>query len=57
VTDLHRILKAGEQLTLSGVANGFLPWLLADLARAAKGRAVFIAPDELAMRGLAEATT
>jgi len=52
--DLQRILKAGEPLTLSGVATGFLPWLMADLARAAKGRAVFIAPDDIAMRNLAE---
>ena len=32
-----------------------MPWLAADLARAAKGRAVFIAPDEGAMRALADA--
>jgi transcription-repair coupling factor (superfamily II helicase) len=56
-TSLHRILKATEPLTLGGIASGFLPWLLADLARAAKGRAVFIAPDELAMRGIADAAT
>ncbi|UAK26597.1 transcription-repair coupling factor [Sphingomonas nostoxanthinifaciens] len=53
--DLGRILKAGEPLTLAGAPAGFLPWLMADLARAAKGRAVFIAPDESAMRGLADA--
>ena len=57
MTDLQRILKADQPLTLSGVASGFLPWLLADLARAAKGRAVCIAPDELAMRGIAEAAS
>ncbi len=34
---------------------GFQPWLAADLARAAKGRAVFIMPDEAAMRALADA--
>ena len=54
MTDLHRILSAGESLTLAGAPAGFLPWLLADLARAAKGRAVFIAPDEAAMRALAD---
>jgi transcription-repair coupling factor (superfamily II helicase) len=52
--DLQRILKASEQLTLAGAPAGFLPWLMADLARAAKGRAVFIAPDEAAMRALAD---
>lgn len=54
---LHRILKAGEPLTLSGVASGFLPCLLADFARAAKGRAVFVAPDDLSMRAIADAAT
>jgi len=52
---LQRILRADEPLTLAGVPYGFLPWLAADLARAAKGgRAVFIAPDEAAMRHLAD---
>ncbi|WP_174273288.1 transcription-repair coupling factor [Sphingomonas bacterium] len=55
MTDFGRILKAGEQLTLAGAPAGFLPWLMADLARAAKGRAVFVAPDETTMRGLADA--
>jgi transcription-repair coupling factor (superfamily II helicase) len=32
-----------------------VPWLAADLARAAKGRAVFIAPDEAAMRHIVDA--
>src|SRR4051812_13400565 len=41
-------------MTLSGTPAGFLPWLAADLARASKGRAVFIAPDEAAMRALAD---
>ena len=53
MTDLPRILKASAPLTLAGVPAGFLPWLLADLARAAaaKGsRAVFVADDEAAMR-------
>src|SRR3712207_4464453 len=42
-------------LTLAGAPAGFVPWLAADLARAAKGRAVLIAPDEAAMRALADA--
>ena len=55
--DLKTILAAKVPLTLSGVPTGFEPWLLADLARAAQGRtaprAVFIAPDEAAMRAVA----
>ncbi|MFL6758311.1 MAG: transcription-repair coupling factor [Sphingomicrobium sp.] len=44
-------------LTLAGVPAGFLPWLAADLARAAHGtgqggRAMIIAADEAAMRAL-----
>jgi len=55
VTDLQRILTAGKPMTLAGAPSGFLPWLAADLARAAKGRAVFVAPDEAAMRHIADA--
>ena len=56
---LQRVLRANEPLTLAGVPSGFLPWLAADLARAAHGsskggRAVIIASDEAAMRALAE---
>src|SRR5205814_8371715 len=56
---LQRVLRAREPLTLAGVPTGFLPWLAADLARAAHGagkggRAVVIAADEAAMRALAE---
>jgi len=51
--DLKKILAATTPLTLSGVPAGFEPWLLADLARAAPTRAVFIAPDEAAMRAVA----
>jgi transcription-repair coupling factor (superfamily II helicase) len=47
--DLQRILSARTPLTLSGVPAGFLPVLLADLARAAKGRVCFIAPDAQAL--------
>jgi transcription-repair coupling factor (superfamily II helicase) len=53
--DLHRILRADKPLTLAATPAGFLPWLAADLARAAKGRAVFIAPDDVAMRHIADA--
>ncbi|MEJ7777441.1 MAG: transcription-repair coupling factor [Sphingomicrobium sp.] len=56
---LPRILEAREPLTLAGVPAGFLPWLAADLARAAHGqprpaRAVVVAADEAAMRALAD---
>jgi transcription-repair coupling factor (superfamily II helicase) len=56
---LQQILRASEPMTLAGVPSGFLPWLSADLARAAFGtgvarRAVVIAADEAAMRALAE---
>jgi len=59
VPDLNRILSAPAPLTLAGVPAGFLPWLAADLARAANGtgkggRAVVIVPDEAALRSLAE---
>jgi transcription-repair coupling factor (superfamily II helicase) len=55
MTDLHKILWAKRPITLAGAPAGFVPWLAADLARAAKGRAVFIAPDEAAMRAIADA--
>ncbi|MET0374893.1 MAG: hypothetical protein ABW128_11640, partial [Rhizorhabdus sp.] len=51
--DLSKILKATVPLTLSGVPGGFLPSLLADLARAAPRRAVFVAADEAQMRSIA----
>ena len=56
---LQRVLSASAPLTLAGVPSGFLPWLAADLARAAHGRtksrrAVVIAADEAAMRALAD---
>ncbi|HEY0148504.1 MAG TPA: transcription-repair coupling factor [Allosphingosinicella sp.] len=57
MTDLQAILSADSPITLAGAPAGFLPWLAADLARAAKGRAVFIAPDEAAMRHIADAAT
>jgi transcription-repair coupling factor (superfamily II helicase) len=46
---LQRVLKAERPLTLSRVTAGFMPWLAADMARAAHGgrggRAVIIAAD------------
>ncbi len=53
--DLSRILKARQQLTLAQVARGAQPLVMADLARASMGRAVFIAPDDAAMRGIVDA--
>ncbi|KQR81352.1 transcription-repair coupling factor [Sphingomonas sp. Leaf343] len=51
--DLKTILTAKTPLTLSGVPDGFRPFLLADLARAATSRVVFIAADDQAMRAIA----
>jgi transcription-repair coupling factor (superfamily II helicase) len=54
MTDPRKILSAKTPLTLAGVPAGFLPVLLADLARAqAPGRVVLIAPDEAEMRAVA----
>ncbi|MGB3710849.1 MAG: transcription-repair coupling factor [Erythrobacter sp.] len=53
--DLSRILKANAPLTLSSLPRGAQPLVMGDLARAAKQRAVFIAPDDAAMRSVAEA--
>ena len=53
--DLSRILKADRPLTLAQVARGAQPLVMADLARAGTGRAVFIAPDDAAMRSVSEA--
>ena len=52
--ELNRILTSDKPLTLAGAPTGFLPWLMTDLARAANGRAVFIASDEISMRALAD---
>ncbi len=52
--DLSRILDANISLTLSSVARGAQPLVLADLARASKGRAVFIAADDAAMRSVSD---
>ncbi|MFC3099618.1 transcription-repair coupling factor [Altererythrobacter lauratis] len=58
--DFSRILAATTPLTLASLARGAQPLVLADMARAAAangkgGRAVFIAPDDAAMRAVADA--
>ncbi|MAW91117.1 MAG: transcription-repair coupling factor [Altererythrobacter sp.] len=53
--DLSRILKADKPLTLAQVARGAQPLVMADLARAGTSRAIFIAPDDTAMRAVADA--
>ena len=55
--DLSTILKARQPLTLAQVARGAQPLVMADLARVSSGRAVFIAPDDAAMRGVVDAAT
>ncbi|MBS0481148.1 MAG: transcription-repair coupling factor [Proteobacteria bacterium] len=52
--DFSKILTARTSLALAALARGAQPLVLADLARAAKGRAVFIAPDEAAMQAITE---
>ncbi len=52
--ELSTIISAKTPLTLSSVPTGFTPLLLADLARAAKGRTLFIAADDAEMRMLAD---
>ena len=52
--DLSKILAAQSPLTLTSVARGSQPLVLADLARAARGRVVFVAPDEAAMQAVAD---
>ena len=53
--DIRRFVAATGSLTLARCAAGFLPWLMADAARAAQGRAVFIAADDASARSLADA--
>jgi transcription-repair coupling factor (superfamily II helicase) len=53
--DLQTILSADKPLTLASVPRGAQPLVMADLARAAKGRAVFVASDDAAMNAVAEA--
>ncbi len=51
---LQFLLKAQRPLTLASLPDGFLPAALADMARASKGRCLFIASDEMQMRMLAD---
>ena len=53
--DLSRILAAKSPLTLASLARGAQPLVMADLARASRGRAVFVAPDDAAMRAVTDA--
>ncbi|NTS64196.1 transcription-repair coupling factor [Sphingomonas sp. HHU CXW] len=55
--ELNTILDATVPLTLSGVPSGFLPSLLADIARSAHLRAVYVAADEAQMRAVAATAT
>ncbi|TIX52049.1 transcription-repair coupling factor [Alteraurantiacibacter aquimixticola] len=55
MADFSRILSAKQPLTLSSVARGAQPLVMADIARASTGRAVFIAPDDAAMRAVTDA--
>ena len=53
--ELSRILAAKSPLTLASLARGAQPLVMADLARASRGRAVFVAPDDAAMRAVTDA--
>ncbi len=53
--DFSRILSTKQPLTLASIARGSQPLVLADLARASASRAVFIAPDDAAMRAVTDA--
>uniref|UniRef100_UPI0013DA4326 hypothetical protein n=1 Tax=Sandarakinorhabdus rubra TaxID=2672568 RepID=UPI0013DA4326 len=53
--DVARFVASRRPLTLARCAAGYLPWLLADAARACHGRAWCIAADEAQARELAEA--
>ena len=58
--DLPRFVEARRPVTLARCAAGYLPWLMADVARAGAkskngGRAWFIAADEAQARSLADA--
>ena len=55
VSDISRILNAERPLTLASVNDGAVPLVLSDIARAARGRTIYIAPDDAGMRAVAEA--
>jgi transcription-repair coupling factor (superfamily II helicase) len=52
--NLQKIITSRAPLTLASVPAGFTPLLLADLTRAAKSSALFIATDDAAMRTVAD---
>src|SRR3546814_13145481 len=47
--------RASAPLTLARAADGFLPLLLADLARASDKRLLYVATDDAAMHAIADA--
>ena len=49
------IASASAPLTLARTADGFLPLLLADLARASDKRLIYVATDDTAMQAVADA--
>ena len=55
--DFRNLAAARESLTLAGCVAGYQPWLMADLARAATGRAVFVAADDASARAMLDAVT
>ena len=55
--DFRALVAARESLTLAGCVAGYQPWLMADIARAARGRAVFIAADDASARAMVDAVT
>lgn len=54
-TGLSTLLAASRPMTLARVASGFAPLLAADLARARRGRLLWIASDDMAMPAVADA--
>lgn len=54
MVELADIVAATGPKTLARVAEGFAPLLAADLARAARGRLLWIAADDAAMQAMAE---
>ena len=54
-TGLSTLLAASRPMTLARVASGFAPLLAADLARARRGRLLWIASDDMAMQAVADA--
>ena len=55
--DPRNVVAAKRPLTLAGAPGGYLPWLIADLARAAPARAVFVAADDASARAILDAVT